>query len=130
MDTATETETKDYASLQFYANEQPQDDTAPGGEFMPKNEPPPQLGADELAFMLKLGFDLVAKRRGEHWAIDTAEAGALGEAADRVLAKYLPDLQTGPEVALMLTGAAILLPRFLADRSMREAEGKADADKP
>ncbi len=129
--TEQETEAKDYSSLEFYANE-PGGQEGQGGDYIPKDQPDqPELGADELAFIFELGFGMVAGRRGEHWKIESDEAKSLGLATDRVLQKYLPDLKTGPEVALVLTAGALILPRWVMDKQAQaeaEAKGAEDAD--
>lgn len=48
------------------------------------------LGAPTLAKILRTVSKLVAKRAGEKWAADQAEALELAEALDPVLARYLP----------------------------------------
>lgn len=128
MDTEHDTaagDQKTYESLNFYANEQ----DAGTGDYLPKDEPEqPELGAAEITFILSITFDLVAKRRGEHWKLAEEEAQSLGVATDRVLQKYLPDIQTGPEVALALTGAAILLPRIALDKAAQAEAEHSDGD--
>lgn len=119
--TGPEPETKHYENLEAYAKE------AEGtGEYIPgtgEPEPGPEdmsLGGEELAFIFSVGFDLLAARRGDHWKLKFDEAEKLGFATDKVLEKYFPDIQTGPEVTLLLTAGMFVAPRLMIDRDIAE----------
>lgn len=119
--TAEQTE-QTYENLNAFAGE---------AEYIPHSGPEqteragPTLGGEELAFVFEMGFGVVATRRGEHWKLSGEEAEQLGVATDRVLAKYLPDMQTGPEVALVLTAGMVFLPRMMLDKQLAETEEAA-----
>lgn len=124
-------ETKDYQSLSQFASETEASEYQPGTA----TEPEPELGAAELAFLFDMTFSLMAARRGDHWKLHGDESKALGEATDKVLAKYLPDVKAGPEVVLLLTAGAIVAPRLMEDGKKAPAkpepdteEGKPDGD--
>lgn len=127
-DTAADTEQNQYENLNAFAGEQ---------EFIPGNGQPepepeqPTLGGEELAFIFEIGFGVVAGRRGAHWKLSSEEAQQLGTATDKVLEKYLPDIQTGPEVALVLTAGMVFLPRLMTDQELAakaETEAATDGD--
>lgn len=124
--TAEQTEQQTYENLNAFSGE---------GEFIPGNDGPNpqaeemQLGGEELAFIFEIGFGVVATRRGDHWKIKPDEAQQLGTATDKVLQKYLPNMQTGPEVALCLTAGMVFLPRLMMDQQIAaQAETPSDGD--
>lgn len=61
-------------------------------------------------------FGFVATRRGPHWALSEQEATELGKKLEAVLLKYFPEVETGPEVALIVTVAGVMGPRLIADQ--------------
>ncbi|MAK42706.1 MAG: hypothetical protein CMN80_00935 [Spongiibacter sp.] len=121
-ETADNTEQQTYENLNAFAGE-PEFIPGQGGEEPQPDQP--TLGGEELAFIFQVGFGVVASRRGDHWKIADDEAQQLGAATDAVLQKYLPDIQTGPEVALVLTAGMVFLPRIMTDQQLA-----AEAEKP
>jgi len=126
-ETAADTEKQTYESLDKFAAES---EFIPNGEGSRPEPEQPQLGGEEIAFILEIGFGVVASRRGDHWKLQSEEAKQLGTATDKVLQKYLPDMQTGPEVALVLTAAMVMLPRIMLDQQLAadKDEVKTDGD--
>lgn len=123
-DTGDNTEQNQYENLNAFAGE-PEFIPGQGGE-----EPQPEqptLGGEELAFIFEIGFGVVAGRRGAHWKLSSEEAQQLGAATDAVLQKYLPDIQTGPEVALVLTAGMVFLPRIMTDQQLAAEGEKTEA---
>ncbi|WP_269619949.1 hypothetical protein [Zhongshania sp. BJYM1] len=123
-ETAANTEQKTYDSLDRFAAESEYIPNGEGAQARPEPEQP-QLGGEEIAFILEIGFGVVASRRGDHWKLKSEEAAQLGTATDKVLQKYLPDLQTGPEVALVLTAAMVMLPRIMTDQQLAAEQEEA-----
>ncbi len=84
-----------------------------------------------LAGLLGTVSIVVATRRGDHWKLSDDEAKALGGALDAVVQKYIPDMESSPEFALVAVSLAVIGPRVMADMQMQNAandEGK-DGDK-
>ena len=99
------------------------------GELMPKAEPEqPEMSTAELCQMVVgVLFAIVANRRGEHWNLSPEETEKLGNAAGAVVDKYAPDLDTGPEAALVMVGVMIAAPRLAMDKQIeaeKEENGK------
>lgn len=107
----------------------------------PEPDHEPEATADEpvsrekidqmLAGFLFLTFNqVIAPRRGEHWAMTDAECAALGEAYGDLLEKYFPELKVGPEVAAIVVSVAVFGPRIGQDVVIaRKAAKAAKADK-
>ena len=89
----------------------------PPGEF---------LGREQAAALCDAVFGVVAARFGDHWRLAPQEAEALGGALDAVLAKYMPadGGQYGPEAALAITTAMIVLPRLQRQRQEAAEDAK------
>lgn len=79
-----------------------------------------------IATVAMLGFGFMAKRRGEHWNLSPAEAEQLGNATAAVLDKYVPNVQAGPEVALLIVGVTVLAPRLMMDAGRPEKDTEAE----
>lgn len=79
--------------------------------------------------LISVGFSVAASRRGGHWALSPDEAEQLGEAAGAVADKYMPDMEAGPEYALLGAVFMVCLPRVMEDRAIAAAEGGSDGDK-
>lgn len=73
------------------------------------------LGAEAVAGLCKTVFLVIAVRAGERWKLEDEEARQLGDAADRVLAKYMPAVLAGygAEVTLAVTLLAIVSRRMM-----------------
>jgi hypothetical protein len=108
-----------------------------GGMFQPADMPAGQAvtstaasaGDPALAGMIGGGlvvtFNLLAKMRGDHWALDADSANEAGEAYAAVILKYFPNIQSGPEITALLITAALIAPRIMVDKAIsaqREAE--------
>lgn len=102
------------------------DDPAPGqgGQGSGKHE---LSTADICSTVVALLFGIVAARRGEHWNLGADEQKALGEALGAVVDKYLPNMDTGPEAALVITAAIIIAPRLAVDRQESDKEPEKPA---
>lgn len=73
--------------------------------------------------------NVVAVRRGDHWQLSQEESEDVGNALAAVIDKYVPDMEAGPEFALVVTCGAVFGPRLLTDLSqVQQGEGSADAD--
>lgn len=85
----------------------PQQDTGPepAKEAAPSIEAEPASVAD-LAALLQGGSILLAGRYGPRWMMSEEDAEAIAAPLDRVLAKYLPDLDVGPEAALVVAASS------------------------
>jgi len=87
-----------------------------GFQQEPKQPATPRafIGSDQCGKMVGMLFEVVAGRAGEKWRLDAKESGALGEALDPVLAKYMPSAdQAGEEVQLAIVALAVFLPRMM-----------------
>lgn len=71
--------------------------------------------------LVGLAFGLLADRRGPHWALSKTETDQLGSAVGAVLDKYLPDINTGTEIVLVVSLLVIVGPRVAADKAYAEA---------
>lgn len=71
---------------------------------------------------------VVASRKGEHWLLKEAESEAVGDALAAVMDKYMPDMDAGPEMALVVTVGMVFGPRLLADLSQAETDKDAGND--
>jgi len=72
------------------------------------------IGSEQCGKMVGMIFDVIAGRSGEKWKLDAKESGALGDALDPVLAKYMPDANSaGEEVQLCIVALAVFLPRMV-----------------
>ena len=122
-----ETETKTYAAIEQVIADEGGATNDP--EYTPgeKPEPPPGIGRQELAALYQMVFGVVASRRGAHWNLNATEAGELGKATDAVIQKYAPGANLGVEGALVLTAAAITVPRIMADMQNQEKPEPAPA---
>ncbi len=114
--------------------------TAASEDYQPANDPAmadateaaPEMATGEMvASLLHIGFGLVASRRGQHWALNEAEAQETGNAIGAVLDKYFPDLAgQGVEVTAVMTCAMVLTPRLMQDKAINaEAEQRAALEK-
>ena len=84
---------------------------------------------DLCVMLIGLAFGAMAARRGEHWNLSQDEADKLGGATGAVLDKYLPNMSTGPEAALVLAAVVIVTPRMMQDRAM-VAQGGSGGSQP
>lgn len=99
----------------------------------PEAAPVPSMESAKMCGQLvKVVFGVMAVRRGDHWNLNDEEAGLMGGALGGVLDKYAPNMQTGPEAALVLAGLLIVGPRIAADVAAREKlereQGGKDGD--
>lgn len=102
-------------------------DAQPVGE--PIAEESPGMSSGQMCAMVcSVGFGIVAGRRGAHWALSDEESGQLGEAMGAVLDKYVPDMEGGPEFALVVAAGMIVVPRIMVDRQLAEQEAANDGD--
>lgn len=99
------------------------------GDFIPG--PAPAGAADDLSsvdlctlFLTQL-FVVISARRGAHWALSPEESANLGSAAGRVLDKYVPNMNAGPEAALLLLCAMAVMPRLALDRQVAQERAAA-----
>lgn len=90
--------------------------------------------AEMIAELLHLAFAVKAARHGEHWLLSEKEATTLGLKTARVLDKYMPAFEAGPEAALIVSCLIIIGPRVAIDmrrKGIIEGETeKADGDQP
>lgn len=107
------------------------DDFQPEPEAVPGAVVPDQAAIDSgqmCATCLSVGFGLVASRRGNHWALSDEEAEQFGGALGAVLDKYCPDIEGGPEYALIVAAGMVIAPRFLIDKRLEAANDEAAND--
>lgn len=104
-----------------------------GGEYIPnengepKAPPEPEVKTgDVVAGLLKVSFDLIAARAGDHWALADEEAKAAGEAYGEVIDKYFPEVEMGPEVTAVTVTAAIFLPKYMMHKAVEAEKAKKD----
>lgn len=94
----------------------------------PAGEPAGMSSAELCAVMLSVGFGFLAARRGDHWALSPDESEQLGAATGAVLDKYVPDLEAGPEWALIGVSMMVVLPRIMMDRQALEKQREGASD--
>lgn len=95
----------------------------------PAGEPAGMSSAELCAVLLSVGFGFLASRRGEHWALSPDESEQLGSATGAVLDKYVPDLESGPEWALVGVSMMVILPRVMLDRQAMEKQQQQQGEK-
>lgn len=111
----------DLSQLEFVAANE---DYTPGpeiaaGEVEAAADPEAMDTGEMMTSLLQIGFGLVASRRGDHWALNEAEATETGNAIGGVLDKYFPDLSNqGVEVTAVMTCAMLLTPRLMTDKQL------------
>lgn len=86
---------------------------------------------DLFSLMWTSVYDGLSKKYGEHWRIKENEAVILGEASERVLNRYLPDiLKTHQELALLVLALVnISLPRVVMSKMNTEITPVSDEEK-
>ena len=93
-----------------------------------------ELPEDMLADLYGGLFDILAKRMGEHWALNDTERMMIAKPTKRVLDKYR--IKTTPEFALLATAGILVIPRVLItlndnyekEKIKKDIEAKANAD--
>lgn len=106
---------------------------AGGGEYIPGAETEPEAegptSAEILAPAIKMTFQMVAARRGQHWGMADEEAETLAQAWGDVLDKYAPGAALGPELTAIAVTAAVVWPRWSADQAeQRQREAEAEGE--
>lgn len=107
------------------------DDFQPVPEALAGDGVPDRVAIDSgemCATCLSVGFGLVASRRGDHWALSDQESEQLGGALGAVLDKYCPDIEGGPEYALIVAAGMVVVPRLLIDKKVKAANDEAAND--
>lgn len=101
------------------------------GEYEPAGEGKPgenrkaaddDVSAEKMAQLFKTVFGLVSLRAGKHWQLHDDEAAEIGKDTDAVLAKYFGESKIGPELALVLTSAAVIGPRVALTMAMQNQQ--------
>ncbi len=89
-----------------------------------------------LGGLVAVVCNVVSARRGDHWQLKPEESEAVGDAAAAVLDKYVPNVEAGPEFALVMVCLGVFGPRLLVDMSQQSQQpkpeqepGKKDGDK-
>lgn len=91
---------------------------------------PQQLPADLpldpaiVGMILDLPFGMLARARGDHWKLTDADKAMVCPPLAAVLDKYLPGAmgKFGPEIALLICTAAIIMPRMQTDAEIAKQE--------
>lgn len=78
-----------------------------------------------LGVLVSTVCTVVAARRGDHWILRPEEAESVGQAAGAVLDKYVPNVEAGPEFALVMVCLTVFGPRAMADIQMQGQGGNA-----
>lgn len=100
---------------------------AMANDFVPDSEPiGGELGVEPVgidsakmcATCFTVVFGILAGRRGNHWALTAEESEQLGAATGAVLDKYCPDIEGGPEYALVVAAGMVVLPRVMMDKKL------------
>lgn len=78
--------------------------------------------------ILKVAFQIVAVRRGAHWALSDDEARNLGEATGAVVDKYVSLEMIGPELTLLVVAGMVVAPRMALD-SVEDEKQEAESGK-
>jgi hypothetical protein len=103
----------------FAANEVPKGSAA--GDGGAQNSASTDAVAGVLAGGLQVTFGILAKRRGEHWALDPLMAAEAGKAYAAVINKYFPNFAAGPEFAAIAISIGIFAGPIAAEMMMKEA---------
>lgn len=82
----------------------------------------PDLDAYDIELFIKTPFDMLARQRGDHWALTDGEQKQLGEAWSRVANKYAPAIMAEHMVEAMavVTTISVVAPRLQEDKQRRE----------
>ncbi len=111
-----------------------QNDFTPPEPVQEKPATPVEADPETAALLSELffaGFTMMAARKGAHWALSEKEAQTLGSKSARVLDKYLPSFESGPEAALIACVVLIVGPRLAIDiRNRPVIEGQSVGDQP
>ena len=97
----------------------------PAGEGKPGENRKPEdddVSAEKMAQLFKTVFGLVSLRAGKHWQLHDDEAAEIGKDTDAVLTKYFGESKIGPELALVLTSAAVIGPRVALTMAMQNQD--------
>lgn len=92
-----------------------------GEPVAPESSSDTSVMATQLVSVL---FSVAANWRGPHWALKEGEAEILGGPLGEFIDKHAPDVNAGPEVALIFAALLIAGPRFLADKQITEESDK------
>lgn len=112
---------------------------AMANDFVPESEPiaggsgvePVGIDSAQMcATCFAVVFGILAGRRGNHWALTNEESEQLGSATGAVLDKYCPDIEGGPEYALVVAAGMVVLPRVMMDKKLAadSEDGGKDGD--
>lgn len=101
-------------------------------ELIPNSEPTAEqstvdntAATVQMVEMLVTGvFAVLATRLGSHWALKPAESKAIAEPAVMVLDKYFPDMNFGPELALVGAVGMVVLPRVIMQVDIEKKKGE------
>lgn len=109
-----------------------QNDFTPADPEKEKPATPVEADPETAALLSELifaGFNMLAARKGEHWILSEKDAQTLGTKTARVLDKYLPSFESGPEAALIASVVLIVGPRLAIDiRNKQVIEGETVGD--
>lgn len=90
-------------------------------------EPRPDfLPVETVVAMVALPFDLIAKRKGEHWKLSEEESKQIGTLTAKVLTKNVPEWldKWGDEIALATVLGMAIVGRYMIDLNERAKEEK------
>jgi len=107
---------------QASALDQLQPDFVPGTDDKPKQAPKNAQSIAMVTMVLGGVFEVLAVRLGDHWRLDPKEAKAIAEPAVAVLDKYLPDFESGPELALVASVGMVVMPRVLKQKQLAQQD--------
>lgn len=119
-------------NLALEAESQDKQESGAGSEWQPGLEPeePKVTGintGEMLGGLLMVTFNQVlAPRRGEHWALQAEEGLALGEAYGEVVDKYFPDFSGGCELTAIAVTLAVVGPRLMQDKAISPSETETE----
>jgi len=99
----------------------------PGSKNAPKQtanvvEQPPEIVPPEvLANGVEIIFDIIAKRKGEHWKLDKREKDQIGVYATKVISKWSPLwlAKYGDEISLATVLGMAICTRMLLDARLK-----------
>lgn len=128
----TDEKAKQQAELDALASEAKSQDYIPASDDLtePQAKKPRMEIGEAMSAVVMVAFNLIAARRGEHWALKPVEAQELGGALGDVINEYFPGVNVGPLPVLCGVAAVVIVPRVMLDQQLAEKEDGGVGDKP
>ena len=120
-------DTEGLTSEQSAALDGMQPDFVLGNESEAKKAKPKSSESVVMVTMVLAGvFEALSVRLGDHWRLSPQETEAIANPAVMVLDKYMPDFESGPELALVAAMGMVVMPRLLQQKQLNNNDKNSD----